>query len=428
MSRRLIVVLVAALLTAGIFVSAAAAIAFTDDSCANDSGCRPPHGQVGSSYFHKVQIRPGGGTGPYTYSISAGSLPAGLSIGSSSGEITGTPTAAGTSNFYIDGGDACPGSSSCTNVGDPPPCEPGTPLVDGTCRFPHVSAQRDFTIVIDPGLRIVTNDIPQNATLGQAYSAQLEAQVVTNLNPVTGSPATGAAWTVVSGVGTGLPPGLTVANGLISGTPTAEGAFNFRIQATLNGVSHFQTYSLTVRQPLAVSAARPMATSPAPTLWEVGVPFSSKLTPSGGSGTFTLAIGTGTLPTGVTLGPDGTVSGTPRAAGTYRATVKVTDSEGRSLDYAANFGIAARLKVGTLALKPGKVGRSYRSKVTALGGIAPRKWKITLGPLPKGIRFERTTGILSGIPTKAGRYRLTFQVTDGLKVVASKRLRIDVLP
>jgi len=256
----------------------------------------------------------------------------------------------------------------------------------------------------------------------------LEAQVVTNLNPVTGSPATGAAWTVVSGVGTGLPPGLTVANGLISGTPTAEGSFNFRIQATLNSSTHFQTYSLTVRQPLAVSAARPMATSPAPTLWEVGVPFASKLTPSGGSGTYTFAIGTGTLPAGVTLGPDGTISGTPRAAGTSRATVKVTDSEGRSLDYAANFGIAARLKVGTLALKPGKVGRSYRSKVTALGGVAPRKWKITLGPLPKGIRFDRTTGILSGIPTKAGRYRLTFQVTDGLKVVASKRLRIDVLP
>ena len=128
------------------------------------------------------------------------------------------------------------------------------------------------------------------------------------------------------------------------------------------------------------------------------------------------------------VGPDGTVSGTPRAAGTYRATVKVTDSEGRSLDYAANFAVAARLKVGTLALSPGKVGRSYRSKVTALGGVAPRKWKITVGPLPKGIRFDRTTGILSGIPTKAGRYRLTFQVTDGLKVVASKRLRIDVLP
>ena len=426
MSRRLIVVLVAALLTAGIFVSAAAAIAFTDASCANDSTCRPPHGQVGASYFHKVAIREGGGTGPYSFSISSGSLPAGLSL-SSNGEITGTPTAAGTSVFYIDGGDSCPGSSACIISGMSPPCG-GWTQIGTTCRFNHVSAQRDSTITIDPGLRIVTNDIPQNATLGQPYSAQLEAQVVTNLNPVTGSPATGAAWAVVSGVGTGLPPGLTVANGLISGTPTAEGSFNFRIQATLNSSTHFQTYSLTVRQPLAVSAARPMATSPAPTLWEVGVPFASKLTPSGGSGTYTFAIGTGTLPAGVTLGPDGTISGTPRAAGTSRATVKVTDSEGRSLDYAANFAVAARLKVGTFALSPGKVGRSYRSKVTALGGIAPRKWKITLGPLPKGIRFDRTTGILSGIPTKAGRYRLTFQVTDGLKVVASKRLRIDVLP
>jgi hypothetical protein len=34
---------------------------------------------------------------------------------------------------------------------------------------------------------------------------------------------------------------------------------------------------------------------------------------------------------------------------------------------------------------------------------------------------------LSGTPTKAGRYRLRFQVTDGLNVVAVKTLRIDVL-
>jgi hypothetical protein len=425
MSRRLVVALIAALLTTGIFVSAAAAIAFTDNSCANDSTCRPPHGSVGASYYHKVAIREGGGTGPYSFSVSSGSLPAGLSL-SSNGEITGTATAAGTSVFYIDGGDSCPGSSACIISGMSPPCG-GWTQIGSTCRFNHVSAQRDFTITIDPGLRIVTNDIPQNATIGQAYSAQLDAQVVTNLNPLTGSPATGATWSVVSGVGTGLPPGLTVANGLISGTPTAEGAFNFRIQATLNGVSHFQTYSLTVRQPLVVSAAKPLATSPAPTLWEVGVPFASKLTPSGGSGTYTIAIGAGSLPTGITLGPDGTLSGTPRAAGVSRATIKVTDSEGRTLEYAANFGIAARLKVGTLALKPGKVGKLYRSKLAATGGIAPRTWKVAVGPLPKGIRLDRTTGVLSGTPTKPGRYRLTFQVTDGLKVVATKRLRLDVL-
>ena len=49
------------------------------------------------------------------------------------------------------------------------------------------------------------------------------------------------------------------------------------------------------------------------------------------------------------------------------------------------------------------------------------------GPLPKGVRFDPALGILSGTPTKAGRYRVTFQVTDGLKVVAKKTLRIDIL-
>ncbi len=57
----------------------------------------------------------------------------------------------------------------------------------------------------------------------------------------------------------------------------------------------------------------------------------------------------------------------------------------------------------------------------------PKTWKIVRGPLPRGIRFDRTLGLLSGTPKKAGRYRVTFEVRDGLKVVALKTLRIDVL-
>ncbi len=53
--------------------------------------------------------------------------------------------------------------------------------------------------------------------------------------------------------------------------------------------------------------------------------------------------------------------------------------------------------------------------------------RIAKGPLPKGIRFDRGLGVLSGTPTRAGRYRVTFQVTDGLRVVAKKTLRIDIL-
>jgi hypothetical protein len=160
-------------------------------------------------------------------------------------------------------------------------------------------------------------------------------------------------------------------------------------------------------------------------VWEVGVPFSAKLTPSGGSGTYTFAL-EGTLPSGLVLGPDGSIVGTPRSAGVSRATVKVTDSEGRDLDFAANFAIAARLAVSTASLRPGTVGKLYRARLASTGGVPAKKWKVSKGPLPKGLRFDTATGILSGTPTKAGRYSVTFQVTDGLKVVAKKTLRIVV--
>ena len=179
---------------------------------------------------------------------------------------------------------------------------------------------------------------------------------------------------------------------------------------------------------MQVTAAKPFATSPAPTLWEVGVPFSAKLTPSGGSGTYTFAIAAGSLPTGVALAADGTVIGTPRAAGVYRATLRLSDNEGRTQDYAANFGVAARLAVSTVLLKAGKVGKLYRARVTSTGGVLPKAWKPAGGQLPNGVRFDKKLGLLLGTPKKEGRYRVTFQVTDGLRVVAKKTLRIDILP
>ena len=437
MRRRLAFALLVALVSAGVVVSTAAAIAFTDDSCANDSTCRPPTGLVGSSYLHTVQVRPGGGTAPYTYTVSSGALPPGLSLNSSSGAITGTASASGTYTFYLDGGDACPDAASCIDESgqygpNPDPvtgaCDnANTVIIGGTCRFPHAAAQREFTIVVNPGLRILTNSLPQGATVGVPYSVTLQTQLLTNLNPPTGTTPGPLTWSIIPGSGS-LPPGLTLANGVISGSPTTEGTYQFQVQAELDASrKHFQTYSLTVRQPLKIAASKPFATVPLPTLWEVGVPFSARLTPSGGSGTYTFALSAGSLPTGLALAANGSVVGTTRAAGVYRATIRLSDTEGRTTDYAANFGVAARLAVSTLALRPGKVGRLYRGKVASTGGVLPRKWKILKGPLPKGVRFDPARGILSGTPTKAGRYRVTFQVTDGLKVVAKKTLRIDIL-
>jgi subtilase family serine protease len=64
----------------------------------------PANAQVGKAYSGTCSAS--GGTSPYTYSISAGGLPAGLSINPTSGGITGTPTAAGTSSFTAEATDS----------------------------------------------------------------------------------------------------------------------------------------------------------------------------------------------------------------------------------------------------------------------------------------------------------------------------------
>lgn len=399
---------------AGVAATVAQALAFDDAVPCPTSGADfvCPQGSVGGSY--SIHLIGRGGCGPdganlglpYQYRVLSGGLPPGLSL-ASDGTISGTATQSGSYAAYIELSDQDPPSQSW--------CSPK-------------KAERQFFITINPGLQIVTNELPKNASVGVPYSATLDARVVTSLNPATGNPASGAAWSIVPGVGTGLAPGLTLGNGTISGTPTAEGAYTFRVQATLNGATHVQTYTLTVRQPLNVAAPKPFATPPLPTAWEVGVPFSSKLTPSGGSGAYTFTLASGSLPAGLALATDGTVSGSPRTAGAYQATLRLSDDEGRTFDYAANFAVASRIAVSTLLLRPGKVGKLYRARVVATGGLLPKAWRITAGKLPKGVHFDRKLGLLSGTPKKAGHYRLTFQVTDGLKVVAKKTLRISVLP
>src|SRR5207244_3376109 len=58
-----------------------------------------PGGTVGAVY--STTLNSSGGTAPFSWSVSAGSLPAGLSLTAGNGVINGTPSAAGVSGFTI---------------------------------------------------------------------------------------------------------------------------------------------------------------------------------------------------------------------------------------------------------------------------------------------------------------------------------------
>jgi hypothetical protein len=236
------------------------------------------------------------------------------------------------------------------------------------------------------------------------------------------------AWSISAGA---LPPGVTInsADGLISGTPTAAGVYSFTVQAVVTpdplknpARSDTKALTITVRAPVAIAATEE------PDASEVGVEYQLALTASGGTGTYTWALAGGQLPRGVAFAPDGTISGTPRTPGVYRFTVTATDNEARTATYAGSLVVAARVAITRPKSPPTQVGKKYKLKLRSTGGVLPKTWRLTKGPLPKGVKFDKKLGLFSGIPTKAGRYPVTAELRDALGVTSTRTILIVVRP
>ena len=337
----------------------------------------------------------------YRWEITNGALPSGL-IMSSSGLITGTPTSSGATEPWV-------------TVHDLTAAEGGNSWCGGDNH-----SERQFVFTAVPGLSIQSQSVP-GGTVGQPYSQTLTALSITNTNPVQGSPAA-ASWTVQSG---SLPAGVTLSTaGVLSGTPTAEGSYTFVVRAVGGGdTSDTETETLVVRQPVVVNS--PFRGAPVQKA-EVGILFTATQTATGGNGTFTWALASGsTLPAGLALGPDGTISGTPILPGRFTFAISVTDGEGRAVTVNGTLVVAAKLVIKTVKLKPAKVAAPYRLTIITSGGVAPATWSVR-GKLPAGVTFGKKLHLFIGTPRKAGKYRVTVQVVDALGATAQKTLTLIV--
>ena len=176
---------------------------------------------------------------------------------------------------------------------------------------------------------ITTADLP-TAKTGELYSQKLTAS---GTEPV--------AWSVSSGE---LPAGLTLSSdGVISGTPSAKGAFPFTVKA-VNEYHDPATadFSITVvGPPVITSSSLPDATA--------GSPYRQELSATGYPETFTWTLKPGsTLPEGLSLSANGIISGTPRATGTATFTVQVAN--GFAPDAAKEFSLKVNDRKTPVAL------------------------------------------------------------------------------
>lgn len=252
------------------------------------------------------------GSGPITFTVQSGSLPTGLTLGSSTGVISGTPTTPGSYSFTI---------RATNSVGFDDQAYTGT--ITG----------------IAPTITLTS--------LGAIYRAFAVSTTVT----ATGTPT--ITYAIQSG---SLPAGLSLnaSTGAITGTPTTVAAYSFTIRATNSYGTDDQAFSGNVLQ------STPVIVETALQSMSLSVAFSQTLTLTTGGPTITWSVQSGSLPTGLSLNSStGAITGTPTVAGAYSVTIRA--SNGTVNDDQAFTGSVVQPGIFNVVSASGATGVSTRS-------------------------------------------------------------------
>ncbi|MGY0557684.1 putative Ig domain-containing protein [Lysobacter sp. A378] len=425
----------------------------------------PDAGVVGVAY--NLQFASSGGTAPYTYQVEGGlgTLPPGLSL-SSSGLVSGTPTAAGTYTFSLrhddstsssTGGDHFRAQMVSITIDNASP--PDAPTI-GTATAGDAQASITFTAPADDGGSAITGytvtsspgSITANGpaspitvtglTNGTAYTfavtatnnagtgaasapsnsvtpmAPIPVPEVTSIAPDTGSTAGGTTVTIT---GSDFAGATAVRFG-------AANAIGFTVASATSIIATAPSGSAGSVDVTVTTAGGTSATGAQSEFTYIGAPVANPVsaTVAHGSGANPITLNiTGGTPTSVAIGTAAS-HGTAVASGTtitYQPdagyvgpdsfTYTATNASGTS----APGTVSITVSDPTLGLTPasGTLPLTYAAPdsqtFTASGGTSPYSYVLN-GTLPEGLSFNTLTGVLAGAATQTGSYPVVVTATD----------------
>ena len=344
---------------------------------------------VEGKYNEPLPINPvaSGGVPPLVWSVQ-GQLPKGLSLNASSGEISGKPMVAGSFDFVLKATDA---------------------------KRKSVTQNASIRTTADP-LAITTTTLPP-AKAGSPFNAEIAT--TGGILPISLSLKSGDT----------LPPGLTLAKGKITGTPSAAGSFAFTIVAedsnTASKSSREQDFSIEI-------ASHGMEIAPEPALisGKVKEPLSATFTATGGEPPYKWSA-TGDLPRGLSLDAStGVLSGTPGELKTGTIMIRVSDATG----FPSTRSIPVSITTDPLEIihEPAPLARpgvDFKWGFQLKGGLSPRP--IRLAPdstLPAGLylSFNATSARIQGKPRSEGTFQFALIAEDAGSTPVRKDLVLVV--